>query len=58
MINFVHAKMLLEELGGEESGVTKSFHEGLGHIGPMEMRKQFHDIIAERIEKTEALGKN
>ncbi|CZT17011.1 related to alpha/beta hydrolase [Ramularia collo-cygni] len=57
MVNFVHGKMLLEELGGEESGVTKSFHEGLGHIGPMEMRKQFHDIIAERIEKTEALGR-
>lgn len=58
VVNFVHGKMLLEELGGEESGITKSFHEGLGHIGPMEMRKQFHDIIAGRIQTTEVLGRN
>lgn len=58
VVNFVHGKMLLEELGGEESGITKSFHEGLGHIGPMEMRKQFHDIIAGRVQTTEALGRN
>lgn len=50
--------MLLEELGGEESGVTKSFHEGLGHIGPIEKRKEFHDLIAQRIQTTEALGGN
>lgn len=48
--------MLLEELGGEESGVIKSFHDGLGHIGPIEKRKDFHDLIAKRIEITEALS--
>ena len=57
MIDFVHAKMLLKELGGEERGVTKSFHEGIGHVAPFEIRKQFKEIIVGRIEKTEALGK-
>lgn len=55
MIPFVHAEMLLEDLGGENGGVTKSFHEGLGHIGPIELRKEFHNLIAERIAKTEAM---
>ncbi|KAF2766359.1 alpha/beta-hydrolase [Teratosphaeria nubilosa] len=57
MIDFEHAKMLLRELGGEESGVTKSFHEGLGHVGPFEIRKEFNRIIAERVEKTRGLNK-
>lgn len=55
MIDFVHAEMLLRELGGEESGVTKSFHPDIGHIAPYQMRKEFHDIIASRIEKTGAI---
>ncbi|KAK4634024.1 Putative aminoacrylate hydrolase RutD [Fulvia fulva] len=57
MIDFVHGKMLLEGLGGEASGVTKSFHEGMGHVGPFEIRKEFHRLIVDRIEKTEALNK-
>ena len=57
MINFIHAEMLLRELGGEEGGVTKSFHEGLGHVAPFELRKEFKKIIEERVEKTEALAK-
>lgn len=56
MVDFIHGKMLLEELGGEESGVTKSFHEGMGHVGPFEIRAEFNRIIADRIEKTEALN--
>ena len=56
MIDFVHAEMLLRELGGEEQGVTKSFHEGLGHVGPVEIRKEFNAIILDRIEKTERLN--
>jgi len=56
MIDFVHGKMLLAELGGEESGVTKSFHEGIGHVAPFEIRHEFRQIIADRIEKTEALA--
>ncbi|KAI7296923.1 hypothetical protein KC352_g72 [Hortaea werneckii] len=48
MIDFVHAQMLLKELGGEEVGVTKSFHEGIGHVAPFEIRNEFKRIIAER----------
>jgi len=55
MINFIHAEILLRELGGEESGVTKSFHEGLGHVAPFELRQEFKRIIAERIAKTESM---
>lgn len=57
MLEFVHGEMLLKELGGEESGVTKSFHEGMGHVGPIEIREEFKRIIEERIEKMELLGK-
>jgi pimeloyl-ACP methyl ester carboxylesterase len=57
MIDFVHGKMLLEELGGEESGVTKSFHEGLGHVAPLEKRREFHKLIEDRVAATSALGK-
>ena len=56
MIDFVHAEMLLRELGGEEQGVTKSFHEGLGHVGPVEIRKEFNALILDRIEKTESMN--
>jgi hypothetical protein len=56
MVEFVHGEMLLRELGGEEGGVTKSFHEGLGHVGPVEIRKQFNEIIRARIDKTENMA--
>lgn len=58
MIDFVHGEMLLRELGGEERGVTKSFHEGVGHVAPFEIRKEFKRILAERIERTEGMGKS
>jgi hypothetical protein len=58
MIDFVHGKMLLEELGGEEGGVTKSFHEGLGHVAPLEKRREFHKLIEERVAVTSALAKS
>ncbi|KAK4892219.1 hypothetical protein LTR27_009228 [Elasticomyces elasticus] len=57
MIDFIHGQMLLKELGGEEQGITKSFHDGLGHVAPFEIRKQFKTIIADRIEKTEKMGR-
>ena len=57
MINFIHGEMLLEELGGEEGGVTKSFHEGIGHVAPFEIRREFKEVIAGRVEKTESLPK-
>lgn len=56
MIDFIHAEILLKELGGEESGVKKSFHPHVGHIAPYEMRGEFKKIIADRIQKTEAMG--
>lgn len=57
MIDFIHGEVLYEELGGDESAVTKSFHEGVGHVGPFEIRKEFRKIIVNRIEKTEALNR-
>ena len=57
MIPFVHAEMLLEELGGETNGVTKSFHQGLGHVAPLEKRAEFKQLIADRIAKTEDMSK-
>lgn len=56
MVEFIHGEMLLNELGGEEGGVTKSFHEGLGHVGPVEIRDEFNALIRSRIEKTESMN--
>ena len=57
LIQFIHGEMMLRELGGEESGVTKSFPKDVGHVAPYQLRKQFKEIIADRIQKTEALAK-
>lgn len=57
LINFIHGEMMLRELGGEESGVTKSFHKDVGHVAPYQLRKQFKEIIADRVQKTEAMAK-
>ncbi|KJX98653.1 alpha/beta-hydrolase like protein [Zymoseptoria brevis] len=56
MIDFMHAEMLLKELGGEDEGVTKSFHEGMGHVGPIEIRHEFNKLIVDRVETTERLS--
>ena len=58
LIQFIHAEMMLRELGGEESGVTTSFPKDLGHVAPYQLRKQFKEIIADRVEKTEAMANN
>lgn len=55
MVGFIHGEILLRELGGEEGGVTKSFHENLGHVAPFELRTEFRKLISTRIEKTEAM---
>ncbi|KAK5173730.1 uncharacterized protein LTR77_002411 [Saxophila tyrrhenica] len=57
MINFIHAEMMLRELGGEEAGVTKMFKEGIGHVAPFEIRKEFNSCIADRVEKAEGMAK-
>lgn len=56
MVEFVHGEMLLSELGGEEGGVTKVFLEGMGHVAPVEIRKEFNELIHNRIEKTESMS--
>jgi len=56
MITFYHAELLLRELGGEERGVTKSFWDGLGHVIPVEKRKEFFDIVAAMCRKGEQLN--
>ncbi|KXT06086.1 hypothetical protein AC578_1426 [Pseudocercospora eumusae] len=55
MIPFVHGEMMIAELGGKDSGIATSLHEGLGHVAPFELRKEFKKIIAGRIQETEAL---
>lgn len=52
MIDFVHGQMLLKELGGEARGVTKVFREDCGHVAPIELRREFKAMLADRIEKT------
>lgn len=51
MLTFRHAEMLLEDLGGEQAGVTKYFYDGQGHVIPIEKRKEFFDIIAGMVKK-------
>ena len=55
MIKYVHAEVLVRELGGEESGLTRVVFEGRGHVLPMEARKDFADSIADMVAKAEAL---
>ncbi|KAK5109173.1 hypothetical protein LTR62_007258 [Meristemomyces frigidus] len=55
MIDFVHAEMLVAGLGGEGRGVVFSRHEGMGHVAPFEIRKEFNEIVANRVEVTEGM---
>lgn len=57
MITFPHAKILLDGLGGEESGVTVHFEPGLGHVFLIEIREQFRKWLEELVEKTEKLSR-
>lgn len=56
MVTFPHGEVLLRELGGEEQGVTRSFWEGLGHVIPLEKRKEFNQLVESLIEKTRAMS--
>ena len=56
MITFPHAEMLLKGLGGEEGGVTKAFFEGQGHVVPIELRKDFNELIEGMVEKGQKLN--
>ena len=54
MLVFKHAEMLLEDLGGEEAGVSKWFIKGQSHVIPIEMRKEFFDIVEGMCKKGKA----
>ncbi|KAG8630103.1 hypothetical protein KVT40_001722 [Elsinoe batatas] len=53
MLGVWHGEMLLEELGGEGSGVSKFWFEGMGHVIPIEKRKEFKRIVERMCEKGE-----
>ena len=55
MVTFPHGQELLEALGGEESGITKKFIEGQGHVIPIEMRREFGKWVEELVAKTEGM---
>ena len=55
MITPPHGKLLANELGGEEKGVTKCMVEGRGHGLTMEWRRPLTKLIAEFVEKAGAL---
>lgn len=57
MLTFKHGEMLLEDLGGEEGGVTKKFYEGQGHVIPIEKRQEFFEIVAGMCRKGEEENK-
>jgi acetyl esterase/lipase len=56
MITFPHGEILLEGLGGKDSGVTVHFEPGQGHVFLIEMRQQFREWLEELIGKTEKLS--
>lgn len=55
LITFPHAEILVQNLGGEEAGITKHIFEGKGHYLLLEERKEFKRLMEGMIEKTEAL---
>ena len=55
MITQPHGELLVKELGGEESRVTRCMVEGRGHGLPMEWRKDLTKLIAGFVEKTAKL---
>ena len=55
LITVPHGEVLVQELGGEEKGVTKRIFEGRGHYLPLEERVELRKLIEGIIEKTEAM---
>ena len=52
MITVPHADVLVEELGREKQGVTKTIFQGRGHVLMWEEREEFKRLISALIEKT------
>lgn len=57
MITLPHAEVLVEKLGGVESGVTRIVFEERGHVIPVEERSAFRRIVEDLVAKTEKLEK-
>lgn len=51
MITFPHAEVLVKELGGEDSGLSKTVFEGKGHVLPVEEDKEFNRLITEIVSR-------
>lgn len=56
MISFPNGQALLEGLGGEKSGITVKFKMDMGHVIPIEMRKDFNSWVEELVQKAEKLN--
>ena len=56
MISVPHADILVHDLGGEESGVSKVIFQGRGHVLLMEERKEFARLIANFVDKCSAVS--
>jgi pimeloyl-ACP methyl ester carboxylesterase len=55
MITVPHGIVLLEELGGEESGVTGKIFQDCGHVIPLEKSEEFQKMIADLVDKCAAM---
>lgn len=56
MITFPHVHVLINGLGGEDSGITVKLEPGQGHVIPIEMRKTFNGWVENLIEKVEKMS--
>ena len=55
MITYPHGKMLVKDLGGEDSGLEWIPFEGKGHVLPLEERIEFGRLIEAVVSKTEKM---
>ena len=55
MITVPHGITLIEELGGEGSGLTGKIYPECGHVLPMEKREEFSKVITDLVNRTTAL---
>lgn len=56
MLEFVHGEELLKGLGGEAKGVTKAFYPDMGHVMPIQKRKEFLELVEKFVVKGQALN--
>jgi len=56
MISFPNGEALAEGLGGEEGGIRVRFIQNMGHVIPIEMRREFHSWVEELVQKAEKLN--